>query len=99
MSFDDDITAIVGSGDFDTEAKFTLADDSTVCIRGIFTDATQGVNSLTNEIETVMPTFACPTDCLSRVKRGDSVEHDGETYTVERKERLGTGFSLVHLKT
>jgi len=93
---DGDIEAILALDDFAIDVEFPDTDIET---RGIFTDVTQQVNILTNEVETVNPTIACETDSVSTVVRSHSAVVNGSTYTVERKERIGTGMSLVYLKT
>ncbi len=98
MIGDDDLTAIFASGDFDVEAVFTVT-AGTVTVRGFFTDASQQVNVLTQEVEAVLPSFTTKTSGIDTVKRGNTVVIDGDTYKVERKEVIGTGVSLVHLKT
>lgn len=91
-----DVAAILALDDFAVDVTFNEANVDT---RGIFTDATQQVNVLTNEVEAVNPTVACETDAVSTVSRGHTVDINSVTYTIERIERLGTGLSLFHLKT
>lgn len=98
MIGDDDLTSIFASGDFDTSAVFTVT-AGTVTVRGIFTDASQQINVMTNEVEAVNPSFMTKTSGIATVKRGNSVVIDGDTFTVERKEVTGVGMTLVHLKT
>lgn len=103
MVGDGDVEAIMASGDFDVAVTFDttvgLGAPTVVATRGIFTDATQQANVLTNEIEAVNPTIACATSAISTVRNRHTATIDGIDYTVERIERLGTGVSLVHLKT
>jgi hypothetical protein len=98
-SIDTDLDAIFSAGDFDVPATFTLNDDTEICVRGFFTDATEGINLLTNQIEAVAPSFMCSSAKLANVDRGNAVEICGTAYTVAKKERTGTGATLVHLKT
>lgn len=99
MIGDGDLKAIFENGDFDTAAVFTIAGPATVTVRGWFTDKTHQSNILTNEVETLAPTFTCEAAAIESVKRGNSVVIDSIAYTVERIETLGTGASLVHLKS
>lgn len=96
MAIDDgDIEAIMSNGDFDVPAVFS----GSLTVNGWFTDATQQVSLLTNEIETVLPSFTCAASAITTVKRGNSVSVDGRTFTAERIEKIGNGTALVHLKT
>lgn len=98
-SIEDDIDAIFSAGDFDVEAKFTLTGGSEVFVRGFFTDATEGVNFDTGQVEAVAPTFTCSSAELTDVDRGNTVEINETEYQVMRKERTGVGATSVHLKT
>lgn len=97
MIGDDDVAAIIGSGDFDVPAVFTKAAGGTVSTTGIFTDATQQANILTGELETVNAAVDCDSSAVSAVKKGDTVVIASVTYIVERLQKLGTGFTTVHL--
>lgn len=101
MIGDGDVEAIFENGDFDTEAVFHRAGDDTVTCQGWFTDRTEQVNVLTNEVESVQPTFEAATSVVGggAVKRSDTVTINSTTYTVERVQDIGTGVSTVHLKT
>lgn len=102
MIGDGDVEKILGSGDFDTEVVFTLDPNAPTLLttRGIFTDATEGVNILTSQVEANMPTIACQSTVIDGVVRQKmACTINGTDYTVERIERIGTGFSLVYLKT
>lgn len=99
MIGDGDVAALIASDDFAVAAVFTKAAGGTVTTRGIFTDATQQSNLLTNEIETVNAMIDCDSSAISTVKRGDTVLISGVTYGIERLQLLGTGFTTVHLKS
>lgn len=90
-----DVETILGLDDFAVDVEFTEAEIST---RGIFTDATQQVNVLTNEVEAVNPSIACETAAVTGVKRGHTANINDTDYSIERVEKLGTGLSLFHLK-
>lgn len=96
MIGDGDVEAILALDDFAIAVEFPSTNITT---RGIFTDATQQVNVLTNEVEAVNATIACESSAIATVKRSHTAVIDGATYTVERIEKIGTGVSLVHLKT
>lgn len=96
---DGDVASILGNGDFNVSAVFTRQAGGTVTTNGWFTDGTEQVNLLTNEVEAVRPTFDCETSAISTIKRGDSVVISTVTYKVARLQVLGTGITTVHLKT
>lgn len=99
MIGDGDVENLLALDDFAVPAVFTLAGGGTVPTRGIFTDATEETDMMSGKIETVDPKIDCETAAISTVKRGDTVLIDAVTYIVERIQRLGTGFTTVHLKT
>jgi hypothetical protein len=100
---DGDLELIFESGDFDTTATFTISTGVTVAVQGWFTGATEATNLLTQEIETVLPTFDCESSQLELashvVKKGMNVSINSTTYNVERIQKLGTGVSTVHLRS
>lgn len=99
MLGEDDVETLLALDDFAVAAVFTLAGGGTVTTRGIFTDATEETDMMSGRIETVDPKVDCETAAISTVKRGDTVLINAVTYIVERIQRLGTGFTTVHLKT
>ena len=94
-----DVETLLALEDFAVAAVFTRAAGGTVTTRGIFTDATEETDMMSGKIETVDPKVDCDTAAISTVKRGDTVLINATTYNVERIQRLGTGFTTVHLKT
>lgn len=101
MIGDGDVAAIMANGDFDTDAVFTISTGPTVTstVSGWFTGATESVSILSGELEANDATFTCPTADVANVKNGMSVVIDGTTFEVKRKQKLGTGVSLIYLKT
>lgn len=98
-TFDEDLEAIFTSGDFDECATFTLASGSELCVDGIFTDASDATVVFGVEIEALKPTFVCQTSKITAVRNKNAVEIGGTTYQVEKIEKIGTGTSVVYLKT
>lgn len=97
MIGDDDLS-IFENGDFDTAAVFASA--PSVTVRGWFTGQSDEVTMYGQiQIEAQKPTFTCPTDAIDGVTSKTSVVIDGVTYIVERIQKLGTGVSVVYLKT
>ena len=92
---DADLDMCFATGDFGVEAVFS----NSVTVNGHFTEATEGVNMLDGSIEANDASFACPSTSIETVKNGMTATIDGDTYTVKRKQRLGTGVSLIYLKT
>ena len=95
MIGDGDLEKVFTNGDFDDEAIF----NGSLKIRGWFTDATTQTSILTNEVETVNPSFVCATSAITAVKHKDTVVIRSKTYIVERNERIGNGSSMLYLKT
>lgn len=102
MIGDDDLETIFENGDFDTTAVFTISTGPTVTldVKGWFTAASQGVSMMSNvEVEAAKPSFTCPTADIATVRNKMSVVIDSVTYQVEKVEPVGTGVSVVWLKT
>lgn len=98
MVGDGDISLIFENGDFDTEAVF--ASSPAVTVKGWFTGQSDEVTMYGQvQIEAQKPTFTCPTDAIEDVTSKMSVEIDDVTYVAERIQKLGTGVSVVYLKT
>jgi len=98
-TINDDLEAIFSSGDFDTCATFTISAGDTLCVNGIFTDASDETVMYGVAIEAVKPTLMVQTSKISTVRNKMAVEIDDTTYQVERIEKVGQGMSVVYLKT
>lgn len=96
MIGDEDLDACFNTDDFGIEADFG---GSTGSVKGHFTDATEATLLYGVEIEARDPSFACKTSDITAVRNKDSVTIDGTDYTVAKIQKLGTGVSLVTLKT
>mgnify|MGYP000072341534 CR=1 FL=1 len=69
-------------------------------ITAIFTDGTDAVNFGGIEVEATKPSLTCRSAQLtSQIVRGVSVTVGSDTYTVERLHRMGTGDTVLFLKT
>lgn len=101
MVGDGDLNAIFANGDFDTEGVFTISTGPTVtlAVRGWFQEATEAVSVLGNELEAVDASFTCETVDVATVKNEMSVVINSVTYKVKRKQKTGTGVTLIWLKT
>lgn len=91
---DADIAAMMAAGDFSqsvTVAGATITAD--------FTDATDAVNLLDGRVEAHEPTLICATADVENVIRGATAVVNGTSYTVDRKQKIGTGQSVLYLKT
>lgn len=96
-------------GDADLDQLFSASDPFCVLgtfstgggleVYGNFIAATESVNVLSGELEANDASFECRTSEIATVKNGHTVVIDGTTYEVKRKQNLGTGVSLVYLKT
>ena len=102
MLGDDDLAACFSTDEFGVAAVFTTAAGPpavTVSVNGHFTEATETVNMLDGEPIVFDKSFACPTSSIATVRREHTVVINAVTYTVKKKLDLGTGVSLVLLKT
>lgn len=97
MSINDDFD-YQNSG-FGVQAVFTISTGVTVSAWGHFTDATEAAPFPGAEIEANDASFSCNTSEVGSVKNEMSVAISGTTYTVKRKQKLGTGDTLFYLKT
>lgn len=99
-TFDEDLDAIFSSGDFDEEVIFTISVTNTLKVRGIFTDASGQVTMFGNvQVEALLPSVECITADIADVKDKMACKIRGVTYTVQRREKIGNGTSVVYLKT
>lgn len=99
MSLNDaDLDICFATDDFGVEAVFDVSGND-VTVNGHFTEATESISIVDGEIEANDASFACKTSDVEDVKNGMTVEIDGSTFEVKRKHRLGTGVSLIYLKT
>lgn len=51
------------------------------------------------EIEAVKPAFNCKYSDISDISRGASVTINGDTFTVEKIQKIGNGTGCIYLKT
>lgn len=89
-----DLAFIYNTGDF---TQNVTVDGQ--MIKAIFTAATESVSLLDGQVETHAPTLACQTVDVENVERGAAATVDGTAYTVQRNETVGTGQSVLYLKT
>lgn len=101
MIGDGDLDAIFSNGDFDTSAVFTISTGPTVTltVRGWFQESTEAENLMSGEVEVQDPNFTCETTDVATVKNEMTVVINATTYKVKRKQKIGTGASLIYLKT
>lgn len=101
MIGDGDLDVIFANGDFDTAAVFTISTGPTVTltVRGWFQEASEAVEIAGDRIEAVDASFTCETSDVATVKNEMSVVINAVTYKVKRKQKTGTGVTLVWLKT
>jgi hypothetical protein len=100
MAFgDDDLEAIFSdAGEFSVLATFDVSGDP-LEVYGQFTAETRTTDILSGQPVAFDNSFTCRTSDVAAVRRDTSVTIDGTTYTVKQKQDLGTGVSLVLLKT
>lgn len=97
MIGDEDLDLIFSNGDFDEEAIF--ATPSSVSVQGWFTDKTEAVSLYTGELEANDASFVCKTDDVETVKNEMTVTIRETVYTVKRKQKIGTGVTMIVLKS
>lgn len=91
---DADMAAIMDLGDFSQDV---IVDGRT--IKADFTDATESVSLLDGTVEAHAPTLICKTADVENVAREAAVTVNGRDFTVARNHRIGTGQSVLYLKT
>lgn len=100
MIGDGDLDSIFNNGDFDEEVSFvTAALTPPLKVRGWFTDGSDATTLYGVEIEANRPSLICKTDDITTVRNKMTVTIRSVVYSVEKIERLGTGASVVYLKT
>jgi hypothetical protein len=92
-----DIAAMLA--DFGRSVTITRQSLGALTVTAIMTEATDAVNMMGVDIEAQEPTLQCATADVETVRRGDTTTIGGNAYTVERKQKIGTGFSVLYLKT
>jgi hypothetical protein len=101
MAFgDEDLDVIFSDGGEFTDLSTFDVNGEPLEVYGIFTGATDETVLFGQvAVEASDPTFACKTADIETVRNRMTVEIGGDTYRVERKTKIGTGVSLVYLKT
>ncbi len=99
----DDLAATYDTDDFAQCVTFTLASGGTLKINGVFTEGTEAIELQDTRIEAVEPNVTCQTSDITALRKEDtaSLKVDGvtRTFTVKRIQKIGTGDSVVYLKT
>jgi hypothetical protein len=96
---DDDLDACFSTDDFAVPATFTIAVGSTLEVNGDFTEGSDATILYGVDIEAVEPSFMCRTSAITSVRNKMAVSIGSNDYTVVRIQKVGTGISVVHLKT
>lgn len=94
---------------FDEDLAFQFSSTDPFCVLGTFSnavtaygrfiDATESVALIGNQLEANDPTFECRTSEVETVTNEMTVVINSVTYTVKRRQRIGTGVTLFYLKT
>lgn len=104
---DDDLDDCFSTDDFAVEGIFETSSGS-IAVNGYYTGPTEAVTINGTTVEASAPTFQCRTSEIAAVRRGDILtvpieDEDGvpvdTDLTVERYQQVGTGVSVVYLKT
>jgi hypothetical protein len=96
---DDDLDACFSTDDFAVPATFTIDGSTEIEVNGYFTNGSDATILYGVEIEAVEPSFTCRTSEIEDVRNKMSVSIGGNDYTVVRIQKVGTGTSVVYLKT
>jgi hypothetical protein len=103
MAFgDEDLDQIFSESDpFAVLASFDINGNGNdpIEVYGEFTEANETVDLLSGQPIAFDKSFTCRTSEVSTVKREMTVDIGGTTYTVKQKQNVGTGVTLVLLKT
>jgi hypothetical protein len=95
IDVDEAADAIYDTGGFGESVTFTGG----VTVNAIFTPATEGSTAYGVEVEAARDTLMCRTSEITAVKPRHTVVVRSVTYTVITIEDVGTGDSVVQLKT
>jgi hypothetical protein len=95
IDVDEAADAIYDTGGFGESVTFTGG----ITVNAIFTPATEGTNAFGVEVEGARDTLMCRTSEITAVKPRHTVVVRSVTYTVITIEDVGTGDSVVQLKT
>ena len=96
---DDDLDACFSTDDFAVPAVFGVSGPD-VTVNGYFTDGTDAVELYGVQVEASEPTFTCRSSAItSGMVKGITVTINSIAYTLQKIKRIGTGVSLVYLKT
>lgn len=99
ISDDDDLDLCFNTDDFAVPAVFGVSGPD-VTVNGYFTDGTDAAEIFGQPIEANRPTFICRTSAITAgMVRGITVTINAIAYTLQKIERLGTGVSVLYLKT
>jgi hypothetical protein len=96
MAFDEDLDQLYSAADpFCVLGVFSNG----VQAYGNFIGATEGVDLMSGQPEANDPSFEVRETEVDTVRNEMTVAIDGTTYTVKRKQKVGTGATLIYLKT
>jgi hypothetical protein len=95
IDVDAESAEIYSTGGFGESVTFTGG----ITVNAIFTPATEGTIGYGVEVEAARDTLMCKTSEITAVKPRHTVVVRSVTYTVIKIEDVGTGDSVVHLKT
>jgi hypothetical protein len=105
IDLDEDLEEIFDTANFATSAVFTIVDntpptpDVTLTVLGEFREGSDASVIFGAEIEGVQPSITCITSEVAAVKQKMSVLINNRTFTVERIQKVGTGVTVLYLKT
>jgi hypothetical protein len=98
-SLSDDLDHILSDRIFTTCGTFRVSDSKEVCINGDFTEPTDAAVMYGTEIEAQRPTFVVKSSDLTLIKDGMRVEIADVSYIIARQAKVGTGMTVLYLKT
>lgn len=93
----DDLSDCFSTDDFAVTATLTTGGAETE-VDGYLDEPTSESAVGDVNVEAVQPTFTAPTEKLSTVVRGTTLEYDGRTYKVVFVRHAGNGISVCYLK-
>lgn len=97
---DEDLDAIFASDPLTgavVEASFNTSPATVVS--GHFTEGSDAVQQYGVDIEAVEPSFTCKSSEITAIRNGMTATINATAYTVKRIQKIGTGVSVVYLKT
>ena len=100
IALEDDLDECLSEDNFATTATITIDEDTEIEVIGDFSEASDEVLQFGQvAVEAVKPNFTAKTSSVASVRPKMEVEINERNFMVEKVEKVGTGISVLYLKT